>query len=189
MRRPIQTWLLLLPFLANGCVTHRLWTESDLDEWNEPAVNPNLHLFRAENEDDFLVVYDEYSDRYYTTHTRAFFLEANQKPLTQHQPPIFVNTNAASGRLPVRVYCLMPTNAPDWFYGVAATNSGQFTIYSGTRKLGAYSLPYYDDGVGRMERILWTPLTVTADITIIGGVVAIICWDALAQTDSSVSVH
>jgi len=189
MRRMFPLWLLLLPPLTGGCLTHKLWTESDLDEWNEPGVNPGLRLFRDEKQDDFLVLYDEYSDRYYTTHERAFFLKTNEQRLRQHREPVFSDTNAAASLPSVPIYKAAPTNVPDWFYAVNATNSAMFDLYSGPRELGTYSLPFYDDGEGRMERILWTPLTATVDLTIIGGVVAIICWDALAESNGSVSVN
>jgi hypothetical protein len=80
------------------------------------------------------------------------------------------------------------TNAPELYY-IVTMDGGNFTLYSDRRDSGSYPLPNYNDGVGRMERIAWTPLTVTADLTIIGGVLALICWDALAQSSYSVSVH
>ncbi len=189
MQRLCLTLWLLLPLLTSGCVTHKLWTESKLDEWDEPAASPNLHLFRDDNRDDFLVVYDEYSDRHYTTKARAFFLNQNQKPLRQHRRPDFANINCSHRLKP------MPVSSPDAdqstrpVFWVTTTNGGNFAIYHGSRDLGSYSLPFYNDGDGRMERIAWTPLTVTADLTIIGGVVVIICWDGLAQSNYSAGVH
>ena len=157
MRRLLLTLWLLLPLLAGGCVTHKLWSESTLDEWNEPAVNPNLRLFRDDNRDDVLVVYDEYSDRHYTTKARAFFLNQNQEPLRQHRRPYFVNINCAHRLKPMPVVSLMPTSPPDLFFGLTTTNGGNFVIYHGSRELGSYSLPFYNDGIGRLERIAWTP--------------------------------
>lgn len=189
MRRLILMIWLLLPWLSTGCVTHKLWSESTLDEWNEPAVNPNLRLFHDREKDDFLVVYNEYSDRHYTIKARAFFLYQNLKPLTTHGRPYFVSPNTACSLTPVNVFFLMPTNRPDQFFGITTNNGGNFAIYHGCRELGSYSLPFYNDGIGRMERIAWTPLTVVADLTIIGGVVVIICWEGLAQSNYSAGVH
>jgi hypothetical protein len=179
---------LALPLLTGGCVTQKLWSGKPMDEWNEPAPNPNLRLFRDVRQDDFLVVYDEYRDRHCTTNTRAFFLHQNLKPLDEHSRPHFVSTNLASRLPPVPVFASVTTNAPELYY-IVTMDGGNFTLYSDRRDSGSYPLPNYNDGVGRMERIAWTPLTVTADLTIIGGVLALICWDALAQSSYSVSVH
>ena len=186
--RQILRLLLLLPVLAGGCVTHKLWSENTMDEWNEPAPNPSLRLFHDEKQADVLVVYDEYSNRHSTTNARAFFLYQNQKPLAQNQRPYFVGTNLASHLPPVPVLSSVTTAPPGAFYAVS-TSGGCFTLFSNRLESGAYRLPSYNDGVGRWERTAWTPLTVTVDLTIVGGVLAIICWDGLAQSSTSISVH
>jgi hypothetical protein len=188
MRQKLRVLLMLLPVLASGCVTHKLWSEKTLDEWNEPATNPNLRLFHDAQQDDFLVVYDEYSGRHETTRARAYFLYENRKLLSQNHCPHFVSTNLAGHLPPVPVLASVTTNAPGPFYAVT-TNGGNFILFSGQREAGSYCMPSYNDGIGRMERIAWTPLTVTADLTIVGGVLALICWDALAQSNYSFSVH
>ena len=181
MRRPLPIWLLLLPLLVSGCVTHKLWSESTLDEWNGPAGIPHLRLFRDEKPDDLLVVYEEYSDRHCTTNTRAFFLRQNLKPLARHVRPHFVSPDISRQLAPLPVFPVAPADPPGGLYAVMATNNAGFTIYSGQRGLGAHPLPNYNDGVGRVERIAWTPLTVTADLTIVGGMVALIVWDGMAK--------
>ncbi|HEX7617289.1 MAG TPA: hypothetical protein VF480_01070, partial [Verrucomicrobiae bacterium] len=108
------------------------------------------------------------------------------KPLAQDYRPHFVSTNLTCHLPPVPVRSSVTTNAPELFY-VVATNGGNFTLFSDRRESGSYSLPFYNDGIGRMERAAWTPLTVTADLTIVGGVLALICWDALAESNSSFS--
>jgi hypothetical protein len=159
-------WLPLIALLASGCMTRKLWTESKLDEWNEPAPNPNLHLFRAENPDHVLVVYDEFSDRHETTRTRAFFLEAtNFTPVR----PQFVALNSAAGLAPVPVFFHAPTNFVASFYEVNSASG--FTLFSNGRTNGPYLLPIYDDGLGRWEKTAWTPVAVTLDLSIIGGAV------------------
>ena len=185
--RQMLRLLLWLPVLASGCVTHKLWSEKTMDEWNEPAASPNLRLFRDTRQDDFLVVYDEYSGRHYTTQARAFFLHQNLKPLDEHSRPHFVSTNLSSRLPPVPVFASVTTNAPESYY-VVTTNGGNFTLFSNGRESGSYPLPFYNDGIGRVERTAWTPLTVTADLTIVGGVLALICWEGLAQSNASFSV-
>ncbi len=179
---------MLLPVLAGGCVTHKLWSEKTMDEWNGPATNPNLRLFHDARQNDFLVVYDEYSGRHYTTNTRAFFLHQNLKPLDEHTRPHFVSTNLASHLPPMPVFASVTTNAPESNF-VVTTNGGNFTLFSDRRESSSHPLPFYNDGIGRLERTAWTPLTATVDLTIVGGVLALICWDTLAQSNYSFSVH
>jgi hypothetical protein len=69
----------------------------------------------------------------------------------------------------VPVFFAVPTNPPEQFCAVTETNGGSFEIFSGGRQMGSYQLPVYDDGWGRIEKIAWTPVAVTADLTIIGG--------------------
>ena len=183
------SWLPIIALLANGCVTHKLWTESKMDEWNEPAANPNLRLFHDEKRDDFLVVYDEYSNRHDTTQARAYFLAKNQKPLAQHCRPNFVSTNSIRHLPAVPVVGLAPASSSNLFYAVATTNGGSFTIFSGGQPSGPHALPAYNDGVGRWERIAWTPLTVTADTTIIGGVLVLMCWEDLGESKYSTGIR
>jgi len=187
MRRGLRL-LLLLPVLASGCVTHKLWSEKTMDEWNGLASDPKLRLFHDARQDDFLVVYDEYSGRHCTTNTRAFFLHQNLKPLDEHTRPHFVRTNLASRLEPVPVFSSMTTNVTEPFFAVT-TNNGNITLFSDRRESGSYPLPFYNDGIGRLERTAWTPLTVTADLTIVGGVLAIFCWNDLAEQNASFSVH
>jgi hypothetical protein len=169
---PMRRWLkavLLLPLLAGGCVTHKLWTESRLDAWNEPAASPNLRLFRDERQDNFLVVYDEFSERHDSARTRAFFLHPSEKPQPLRGHPHFVNANWARRLTPVPVLSVVPTNSPELFCVVTQTNGVCLTIFSGGQPMGSYQLPVYDDGWGKVERIAWTPFAVTADLTIVGG--------------------
>lgn len=172
--RPSLRTLLLLPLLASGCMTHKLWTESALDEWNRPADNPSLRLLRDERRDDLLAVYDEYSERHEATQTRAFFLNQNQKLLAQQDRPHFVSVKSVCGLAPVPMFSFAPTNSPEKFYAVTATNCASFDIFSGGRKISSNQLPTYNDGTGQWERIAWTPVAVTMDLTIIGGVAG--CW-------------
>ena len=172
--RPSLRTLLLLPLLTGGCMTHKLWTESALDEWNRPADNPGLRLFRDEGRDDLLVMYDEYSERHEAIQTRAFFLNQNQKLLAQQDRPHFVGVKSVCGLTPVPMFSLAPTNSLEKFYAITATNCTSFDIFSDGCKINSTQLPTYNDGTGQWERIAWTPVAVTMDLTIIGGAVG--CW-------------
>ena len=169
MRRPGLLIFLLLPLLTGGCLTHKLWTEAEMDEWNEPAGNPDLRVFLDERQDDLLVTYEEYSDRRETNHTRAFLLYKNQNRFQSHRRPHFVSLGASRGLTPVPLFFSTPTNPPQFYCAIPTANRASFTIYSAGRSTGSYRLPTYDDGWGQVERIAWTPFAVTADLTIIGG--------------------
>ena len=59
------------------------------------------------------------------------------------------------------------------FYAVASTNGQAFTLNSAGKELGAYELPVYRDASGRVKQVLLTPVTVAADLTIVGGILAL----------------
>lgn len=184
MQRMLQTVLLcLLPLFASGCITHKLWTESALDEWNEPAPSPNLRLFEAPQRRDFLVMYDEYSERHTRTRTRAFFLNQNQGLLFQHLHPHYVKLDNAFGLQPLPTFCEVPVSPPAGLCVVTTQVVPVFTIYSDGREIGSYELPVYADGVGRAERIALTPVAVTIDASIVGGATGCLCLYALGQSD------
>src|SRR5579859_1551790 len=138
MQRVRQSiWLLLLPLLTSGCVTHHLWTESHFDEWNQGAGNPNLHLFDDQPRHDLLVVYDEYSDRHEVTRTRAYLLQQNEPELKQHLRPRFVSVNCAQGLPAVPIFATQPVTPTPQTYAVSGTNSQSFRVFSGGGKTGA----------------------------------------------------
>ncbi len=184
MRHRLLILWLLLPVLTGGCVTRRLWSESTFDEWNEPAGDPHLRLFHADRENDFLVAYDEFCERSDQTKPRAYFLHQNHRALANHARPHFVNTNSVACLNHVPVLPQSGTNFPPGFYAVTTTNIGCFNLYQDSHSLGSFALPVYNDGVGRWERIAWTPLTVTADLTIVGGVLVLIGWNALGESQT-----
>ena len=177
--------MLLLPVTASGCATHALWRHTEqLDALKEPADNPNLQLFDARRHDDLLVVYDEYSERSDSIHTRAFWIGRNQKRIEQRREPAFVSTGSTRGLTPVPV--LATTNAPDTgspiVYAVVSADRRSFTVFSADRPTVSYPLPVYDDGSGRAIRIAFTPLSVMADITIVGGVIGYLCLEGMARS-------
>jgi hypothetical protein len=106
--------------------------------------------------------------------------------LEQNTRPHFVSANLASRLPPVPVFASVTTNAPEMYYAVT-TNGGNFTLFFDRRELDSYPLPSYNDRIGRLERAAWTPLTVTADLTIVGGILALICWEGLAESNASFS--
>jgi len=165
--------LLSLIVLATGC-TYGLWQNAEMETWNEPASNPNVHLFRTDSTNDFLVVYDEYHERSGIAHTRAYWLNENQKRVVERHTPHFVGTNLVSRLTPVPVFSSSSDKInPPKPCALVETNGQSFTLYSANGEKSEHDLPFYDDGRGKTEKILLTPLTVTADATLVG---AILGW-------------
>lgn len=187
MRRWLPAMLLLLPLVfTSGCVTHALWTKSALDNWNEPAPENHLHLFAAGSPKDFLIVYDEHEGRHDDIRTRAFFLDANLDRLAEKHAPHFVSTNRECGLSPVPVFRVSASCGTNQLHGLFAVSdpaSESFTLYFADGGSDVYHLPVYNDGTGKLKRVALTPLTVTADLTVIGGVVGL--WYVAAMGGST----
>jgi len=180
--------MLLLPPLAltSGCATHALWTKSALDNWNEPAAEPGLHLYASGSSPDFLAVYDEFSDRRETTSTRAYYLYLNRQLLSQKRAPHFADIQLASGLSPVPVFhSPLPfgANQPLPFAVCSTNDASSFTLYDTKGGSGSYHLPVYNDGSGACKRVALTPLAVAADTTILGGIVGVWVWQMAAGGD------
>lgn len=187
MEQRFQMMLLLLPLLTGGCATNALWNKTDLDAWNEPAQNADVHLFDARHKKDFLVVYDEYSERHDSIHTRAYFLNQNQKGVAQGQKPHFVNARLSHQLPPVPIFQTLPESNPNFsqtIYAVISTNRQSFTIFSGRQKTD-YSLAVYNDGWGRRCRMALTPIAVVADLTIVGGGLGYLFLAGMAESGYS----
>lgn len=177
--------LLLILFLESGC-TYALWTNGNLEAYREPAQNPDLHVFQSERPSDFLVVYKEQSDRNDAIHTRAYWLNKNENRVEDKRAPAFARKKSVDHLPPVPVFYSLP-QMPDStgkLYAVCDTNLDTFTLYSGNREIGSYNFPVYNDGRGRIEKIALTPFAVSADITVVGGYVAVLY--AYARAGSSV---
>ena|ERR1051325_8577351 len=183
-KQVIRSVLLLFPLIVgNGCATSALWKNDNLETWNEPANKANLHLFEAKPRSDFLVVYDEYSERKDTTQTRAYWLKENQPRVSQRNAPLFINTNSVMNLPGVPVFNSAPseTNFPPKLYAVIETNQQSFTLFFNGAKIETYDLPVYNDRTGKLKKIFFTPPAVTADITIIGGVIGYFYITGLAS--------
>jgi hypothetical protein len=174
---------LLIPALTSGCATEALWSEQTFDNFNEPANPPHLRLFRAEKKEDWLVVYDEHSERTELVKTRAYFLRANATRLERHHRPRFVRVRTSRGLTPVPVF-LYPADASrhptGGFYALSGTNGGSFGIFDHGVEIFRGELPVYNDGTGTMKRLALTPLAVGVDATIVGGCIAVIALEVCA---------
>jgi hypothetical protein len=188
-------WMPLLLVIAacSGCATNALWNETNLGTWHEPAPNTDFRLFRDSAARELLVTYDESSSRHHAVRPRAYLLYQNESRIERQQHPEFVKTDLALRLEPVPVF---PSDAaaaaapPSSVYAVISTNRPCFTLYSSGMAVGVYTLPVYYDGMGKMERLVLTPLAATADLTIVGGAVVYLVGstDPQAVADSLNSV-
>lgn len=189
MRRALPPLLLGLPLLAGGCMTHALWTEAPLGMWNEPAVTPNLRVYHGGQPDKLLVVYDEFSERHETTKPRAYFLDPNRPPPSPRSQPSFVDVKMSAALAPVPIFYAPPTNPPDLYCSIKDTNSTAFQIFSSGQETGPYQLPVYPADLNQVERVALTPVAVTVDLTIIGGVAAYLYFCSFTPNYDSDCYH
>jgi hypothetical protein len=162
---------LLLPLVfGNGC-TNLLWQNTDWD--CKPASNPNLRVFNAIQKHDLLVVYDEVSERTKAVHTRAYLLYQNQERVLLQKRPHFVSTNLVRNLAPVPLFhAPQPgTNIPEPLYIVAPQYDVTFTVCSNQTAGNSYSLPWYSDRVGQVERFFFSPVAITVDAALVGAVI------------------
>ena len=183
-------WLLCLAF-GSGCATKALWDNSSMEAWNEPANDANVHLYDGGKRNDMLVVYQEYSERTGKQHTRAYWLNENQRRLDECHMPDFVSTNYALHLLPVPVFNARPERVDfsAGSYALLGANQQSFTLYSEGGQIVSHDLPVYNDGKGKLEKAALTPVTVTADLTIIGGVLGYFYLAELCGADTSNSSY
>jgi hypothetical protein len=170
--------LLLLPLpalLLGGCATHALWEADRFARYYEPANPSRLALFQDKSGDKVLVQYNEVIEGEEAVQPRAYWLNENAQPVKHPFRPTFVSPPAAQKMTPIPLVespALVVTTTPG-LCAVVATNGQDFTLYSGERKISDYELPVYRDASGRTKQILLTPLAVVADLTIVGGVLAV----------------
>lgn len=178
-RRAAGVALLLL--LLGGCATKSLWERGSVSAFNEPAPETRLRLYQAPSRQDVLVVYEEFSERKASVRTRAYFLQENFRRMEQGHTPRFVAAEAARGLHPI-LFQSTATNVPSVsgaeLTALVNTNGRTFSLWLNGERVGDHDLPVYDDGSGRVKRVLLTPATVVADATIVGGCLFLWAWSA-----------
>lgn len=165
---------LLLMLSQTGC-TYMLWSDQNYEAFHQPAPNPDLHLYESKKQNDFLVVYREQSERNERVHTRAYWLNKNQIRVTRQSPPIFINKKTARNLPAVPIFDLTPVNDSGnrGLYALSGTNQS-FTLFSEGREVGLYNLPAYDAERPVAEKIVLTPVAMTADVAIAAAVAGIV---------------
>ena len=176
------TFLLFVLMLESGCVTKALWTNDNLEAFKEPSCPNHLRLYRFDEKQDLLVVYDEYSERSDRIRTRAYLLDQNKTRLGEKRAPHFVSTKLTNNLVSVPVFNSIPNEAKLSLYAVA-NELDSFTIYSAAHEISSHDLPVYNDGKGRVEKVILTPASATADLTVVGSVIGFWYLYGLAQSN------
>jgi hypothetical protein len=158
----------LCAVLGSGCATKALWEEGQFARFREPAMPAELELFRSDDAGKVLVVYDEEADDGSERRRRAFWADLNVQPPDNPRRPRFVGTELMNGleRVPV----VEEAAAKD--FSAVMSGARGFTLFKDGQEVWSYRLPVYEDGSARMKQIVLTPLTIVADITVMGGILA-----------------
>ena len=164
--------------LLSGCATSTLWQTGQFANFHEPATPPNLSLFKSSHPNDVLVEYDESRENDDFIRRRAYWLERNTGRVRDRQKPRFVSVDHGNDLIPIPLANSPPSTTPagDGLCAVASTNGQSFALYSIDQEKGPYQLPVYADASGRTKQVLLTPITVAADLTIIGGYLFVYAW-------------
>jgi hypothetical protein len=177
----------------SGCVTNKLWEPNQFARFHEPANPANLQLFYSNENHDVLVQYDECLESGKGLKRRMYWMDRNVEG-TQRKPK-FIGNELAQKLAPIPLADSEEKLSPPPTAGLYAitTNGVSFTLYATQAKgaspqstdnvLGYHELPVYKDPSGRVMQILLTPPAVLVDLTIVGGVVAVVTapywWPAL----------
>ena len=172
-----------LPLLLAGCATSALWREGQFASFHEPATPSNLALYQSATNREVLVGFDELGERDNAIRRRYYWVNPDHAPFKNPHQPKFVPEGERMRLTPIPIVAgpiAQPlTNAP---FGVC-TNGQEFTLFVGAKESGPFQLPVYDDGSGRTKQVLLTPVTVVADVTVIGGFLFLLAWSEGALSD------
>lgn len=183
--KPATTIFLLAAqaMLLGGCATSALWEDGRFARYHEPALPLNVRLYFSPEQKDFLVLYDEWREDSDVIRHRAFWLAANQARLAKRTKPHFVSDHQPRPLTPVPVFQELPADLSEIppIYAIISTNSYALTLYSEradrvpaslvSPSVVEQHLPVYRDASGRIKQVLLTPFAVTADATIVSGVI------------------
>ena len=178
--------------LLTGCMTHGLWSGQLVESFHEPSLPNNLALFEAAGCKEIIVQYDELSPwrdrvtmRTYLLHENCPRIQARHKP---HFVPATITTNATAIPMFPSIDAVANLSATNAIFAVAPTPGNFFTVFrTGANPDGPYQLPGYRGPTGNLKLIGLTPLAVTADASIVGGVLGYWILSGLARSGTSMS--
>ena len=162
-------FLVGLGLFGSGCTTD-LWERDRFAEFYHAAQDgaADLRFFYSDQRQDILVEYNEVRDEKTALKPRAYWLDENRWRINGAHKPHFVSSDEARDLTPVPILATMAApKGPDGanLYAIVSTN-GAFTVYSGKKELLSGQLPgYYNRLKQTAARLLFTPATVTVDVT------------------------
>jgi len=156
-------------------LTYKLWNNSELRNYYEPASEPRLQLFHEPASGDVLAVYDEAHETRSAIHRRAYFVNRNRLRIDSRRKPHFVNPDRASSLTLISPATLIPvsTGGGSDLQAVVSTNGQQFTL-NGDFGGHTYQLPVYPDQSGVAGRVLLSPFAVAGDVVMVGIVAGVV---------------
>jgi hypothetical protein len=188
------TFLLLgLQAVLLGGRPAALWEDGRFARYHGPPPPPQARLYFSPERKDFLVRYEEWGEDSDALRHRAFWLAQNQARLMRRAKPHFVRDRSPAGLVPVPVYqgCPAGDGEPPPVYALVSTNAYALTICCADTNLvpaslsdhgdSTHRLPVYRDASGRVKKVLLTPFALTADATVVGGVIFIWAYPGSAE--------
>ena len=157
-------------------MTNSLWTGELVETFHEPAFPNRLALFEAFGKHEVIVQYDGLSPWTDSVERRTYFLRENAGRIAERKKPRFAASNATNKAVAIPIFHGSDLAAHrESINGTCASTSSEgnsFTIFQMNRPPdGPYYLPAYR-GSGTLKLVALTPITVTLDASIVGGVVA-----------------
>lgn len=171
-------------------MTYNLWDGEMIESFHQAALPSNLALFQPTNSTDIIVQYDELSPWWDSVRRRTYYLDENEQRIQGRKKPVFVSATVTNQALPIPIV----TDANFTLNGAASSTErlpcairygeeNVFTIaYANGTTEGPYHLPGYRGMTGNMKLAGFTPVTVTADASVIIGIAAWIYLSAWAQS-------
>jgi hypothetical protein len=178
-------------FLTGGCATHGLWVNDRLDNFHEPAVPHGLAIYELPGNEDFLVQYDDMAPNGQVVR-RSYLLRQNQGATASGRKPRFLEEALRGPMLAVPVFPDSKANRGGVVgaYAVFTARTNRFELYrKGQKFVGEYDLPVYPTSAGNVKRVLLTPFTLAADVTIVGGFLAVWALFQPATYEALARIH
>jgi hypothetical protein len=182
--------LIAAPLLLTGCMTYKLWDGEMIESFHEPASPDRLALLQPTNSTDIIVQYDELSPWWDSIRRRTYFLHQNEERIEGRKKPVFADAAVTNGAVPIPIVAqingmqkVSTASGLGFPYAVRLAEGNEFTIMrAGGLTEGPFHLPGYRGATGNLRLIGFTPVTITADATIVAGVAGYFCLYGLAQS-------
>jgi hypothetical protein len=186
-----QILALATTLLSTGCATHGLWVNDRLDNFHEPVGPHAMAIYELPGNEDFLVQYDDMAPNGQVLR-RSYLLRQNQGATASARKPRFLEEALRGPMLPVPVFPDSKANRGGVMgaYAVFTARTNRFELYGrGQKFVGEYDLPVYPTSAGNVKRVLLTPFTLAADVTIVGGIVAVWALFQPATYEALARIH